>query len=69
MQEMELKIEGMMCEGCENRVKNALKTISGVENVEADHTTGVVKVTAKEEVEEKTVEEKLEDLGYEVVKE
>ena len=69
MKELELKIEGMMCEGCENRVKNALKTISGVESVEANHTTGLVKVSANEDVEQELLEEKLEDIGYEVVKE
>ncbi len=69
MKELELKIEGMMCEGCENRVKNALKTIAGVESVEANHTTGLVKVSVNEDVEQELLEEKLEDIGYEVVKE
>ena len=34
-----------MCEGCENRVKNALSTIEGITNVEANHKTGKVVVT------------------------
>lgn len=33
MKELRLKINGMMCGGCENRVKNALSEIDGVENV------------------------------------
>ena len=42
--EKTFKVEGMMCGGCENRVKNALKTIDGVEDVFASHTDKIVKV-------------------------
>ena len=44
MKELEIKVKGMVCEGCENRVKNALSTIDGVDNVEANHKTGIVTV-------------------------
>ena len=37
MKETIIKVEGMVCNGCENRVQNALKNIEGVENVVADH--------------------------------
>ena len=66
MKEMELKIEGMMCTGCENRVQNALKTIDGVEEVKANHEDGSVKIKANDNVEISTVKEKVEDIGYEV---
>ena len=46
MKEISLKVNGMMCSGCENRVKNSLKTIEGINEVEADHTTGLVKIEA-----------------------
>jgi Cu2+-exporting ATPase len=69
MKETIIKVEGMVCNGCENRVKNALKNISGVEEVIADHTTGIVKVTSNEEVLENTITEKIEDLGFDIVKE
>ena len=49
MKETKLKINGMMCEGCENRVKSAVSLIEGVEKVDADHNTGIVTVTLKEE--------------------
>ena len=42
MKELEIKVNGMVCGGCENRVKNAIKNIKGVENVTADHNTGKV---------------------------
>ena len=47
MNEVELKIDGMHCSGCENRVKNSLKTINGIKEVEANHETGIVKITSK----------------------
>ena len=66
MKETIIKVEGMVCNGCENRVKNALKNIEGVENVIADHTTGTVTVTSKNEVSESVMKEKIEDIGFEV---
>ena len=41
MKELKIKIEGMVCGGCENRVKTALSEISGVESVDANHNTGM----------------------------
>lgn len=69
MKETILIVNGMMCGGCENRVKNAIKNIEGVENVKADHNTGKVIVISNNEVSEEIIEETLEDIGYEVVKE
>ena len=69
MKEIIINIKGMMCEGCENRVKNAIKNIEEVENVTADHNTGKVVVTTNTEVSEEIVKEALEDIGYEIVKE
>ena len=65
MKETIIKIEGMVCNGCENRVQNALKNIEGVENV-VDHTTGTVTVTSKNEVQESVIKEKIEDIGFEI---
>ena len=61
-----IKVEGMVCNGCENRVKNALKNIDGVESVVADHTTGIVTVISKNDVEENVMKEKIEDIGFKV---
>ena len=69
MKETNFIVNGMMCGGCENRVKNAIKNIEGVENVTADHNTGKVIVVSNNEVSEETIKETLEDIGYEVVKE
>ncbi len=69
MKETILFVNGMMCEGCENRVKNAIKNIEGVENVTADHNTGKVTVISNNQVTKEMIEETLQDIGYEVVKE
>ena len=69
MKESIIKVKGMVCGGCENRVKNALGEIEGVEKVEASFETGIVKVTADEKVEKKILEDTIDDIGFEVVKE
>lgn len=69
MIEKELKVKGMMCGGCENRVKNVLGSIDGIQSIEADHTTGIVKIISKEEIDMNMIIEKIDDLGFEVVKE
>ncbi len=67
MKEIELNIKGMMCGGCENRVKNALENIDGIEKAIADHTTGIVKVTCNDTVDKKVIEDTIEDIGFEIV--
>ena len=69
MKETTIKVKGMVCNGCENRVKNALKNIEGIEEVVANHNDGIVVVTSKESVSKETMEEKIEDIGFEVEKE
>ena len=59
----------MVCNGCENRVKNALKNIEGVENVIVNHESGMVTVTLKEEIDVNIVIKTIENLGYEIIKE
>lgn len=66
MKEIIIKVKGMMCNGCENRVQSALKTVEGVKEVVANHTTGIVRVTSNDEVSEISIKEKIEDIGYEV---
>lgn len=67
MEKLKIKVKGMMCTGCENRVKNALTEIEGIENVEANHTDGTVKVISSEEINMDIIKEKIEDLGFEVI--
>ena len=69
MKEIILNVKGMMCGGCENRIKNALSEIKGIEKVVADHTTGKVIVTSNNEISKEIIEETIEDIGYEIEKE
>ena len=69
MKEFKIKVNGMVCTGYENRVKNALSTIDGVKEVIADYKTGDVEVVTQDNVELNMLEEKIDDIGFEVVKE
>ena len=69
MKETIINVKGMVCGGCENRIKNALGYIKGIEKVEANYKTGEVKILTSENVERKAMEDVIEDIGFEVVKE
>lgn len=69
MKELEIKINGMVCGGCENRVKNALSTIEGIESVEANHNTGIVTIKAEKDLDMVQIKERIVDLGFEIVEE
>ena len=56
----------MVCNGCENRVQNAVKQIDGVENVVADYKTGTATITLSKDVRKEVIKEKIEDIGFEV---
>lgn len=64
-----IKVEGMVCNGCEKRVQNALKSIEGIEKVDANYENGIVTIASKCEVEEKIMKDKIEDLGFKVKEE
>ena len=66
MKELELKVEGMVCGGCEKRVVNSLSTLEGVSEVIANHQTGTVLVKMTEDIDIEELKEKIEDLGFEV---
>lgn len=66
--EYKLKINGMKCEGCVNRINNVLSTVKGIEsfNVSLENKTLTIKVKK-----EKTLDEvitKIKNLGFEVEK-
>lgn len=63
MKEVILKVQGMACEGCENRIQNALKNMEGIEKVVANHKEGTVTVTTNETL-INDIKEKIEDLGF-----
>lgn len=66
MKEIILKVTGMMCEGCENRIQNAVKNMEGVETVVANHQEGTVKLSLNENADISKIKEKIEDIGFAV---
>ena len=66
MKELKLKVEKMVCEGCENRIVNALSSLEGVEELKASHVEGTVLVNGNDTMQENIIQERIEDLGFEV---
>ncbi|WP_461631995.1 cation transporter [Labilibaculum euxinus] len=66
---MEFTVTGMTCTGCENTIKNGLKQIDGVVEVEASHTNSKVTVKVeKDKVNRKEIAQQIESIGYNVEK-
>ena len=66
MKETIIKVEGMVCGGCEKRVVNAVSTIEGVKEVIANYNEGTVVVKSDIKISEDIIKEKIEDIGFEV---
>ena len=62
-----LKIEGMMCEHCENTVKNALLNVDGVINADVSFVSGEASVTAEKGVDEQSLKNAVESEDYTVL--
>ena len=65
--EKTLKVEGMMCEHCEARVKKALEAVPGVESAVASHKDGTAVVTLSQAVPYETLKKAVEDQDYKVI--
>ena len=61
-----LKVEGMMCEHCEARVKKALEKIDGVVSAVASHKDGTAVVTLDKEVADDVLKTAVEEQDYKV---
>lgn len=69
MKEIKINIKGMVCGGCQKRVENALGNIEGVEKVIANYKDGTVLIISNKEIDKAIFNEKIEDIGFEVVEE
>ncbi len=67
MKKLIINVRGMSCEGCENRIKNSVEAIDGVESVLASHKDGLVTVVAEDSVDENTIKARIEDIGFDVI--
>ena len=61
-----LKVNGMMCEHCEARVKKALEALEQVEAAEVSHEAGTAVVTLKTDVADDVLKQAVEAQDYEV---
>ena len=66
---IEIRISGMSCTGCENRVENVLKNIENIESVNANYNTGIVEIGTNDikNLDINVIKETLEDLGYDIL--
>jgi copper chaperone CopZ len=57
-----LTVEGMSCEGCEQTVEDALKTVGGVESANADRTSNTATVEGAADID--ALVNAVNDAGY-----
>ena len=58
-----VKVSGMTCNHCKANVQNNLSTIQGIENIEIDLESGMVKMSG-EDINLEEVKNKVESIGY-----
>lgn len=61
-----LTIDGMTCDHCVNRVKNALEEIDGVKSVKVKLRKNIAIVKLDREVDDSILKTVVEDAGYDV---
>ncbi len=62
-----IKIEGMSCGHCENRVKNALTAVSGVKILRISAADDLAEIEILDEATLKNAKAAIEDAGYDVI--
>lgn len=62
--ELIIKVQGMMCEHCEKRVRDTLETFTEIELAEPDYKTGQVKLTLSGEPDMKKIRKAVSSAGY-----
>ena len=69
MKKVEIKIEGMHCEGCSKRLTKVLSNVEGVKNAEVSLENKLADIEYDETVSKlEDFYEAIEDAGFEVVK-
>lgn len=66
MKELELNVVGMMCTGCENRIKNVLNEIKGIKSVDANHKTGKVKIMYENDIDLNKIKDSIKELDFKI---
>lgn len=63
---MTIKVKGMNCKNCERHVKNALQSL-GLKKIKINLESGEVSFKNKKEISPKLINEKITEIGYEVI--
>jgi len=68
IQEVQLNVTGMTCEGCEKAVETGINKLDGIVEVKASHKENKVTVrVTKGKYNRDSIKHKIEDIGYSVV--
>lgn len=65
--EKTIRVEGMMCEHCEARVKEALEKVKGVDAAAPNHEKDEVVLTLSKDVKEAKLAKAVEEAGYQFI--
>ena len=66
MASLQFHAQNIKCGGCASNIKNGLSTLQGVETVDVDVATGLVRITGAD-IEAQALHNKMSELGYPVV--
>ena len=70
MKKVEIKVEGMHCEGCSNRLSRVLNNVDGVKEANVSLENKLASIEYDENITKiEDLEESIKDAGFEVVKE
>jgi len=64
----EIKVEGMHCKHCAQKVKDALLNIENIKSVKVNVKNGNVKIISKVEINNDIITSTIENLGYKIIK-
>ena len=67
MKENDIHVEGIMCEGCVNRIKNVLENIKDLKYIETSIPNKNVKIKVKSENVLQEAVDAINDLGFKVI--
>lgn len=62
--ELIIRVEGMMCQHCEKRVRDTLEAFDEIESAQADHVSGTVKLRLNGEADLKKIKKAVVAAGY-----
>ena len=62
--ELLIKVEGMMCEHCEKRVKDCLEALDEIDIAVSDYKAGTVKLTLNSNIDPKKIKKAVTSAGY-----